>query len=192
MSEPLRGPITQYHPHQCPHCRFYTHPMLCKAFGTQGAFGEMLASLEDESSESCPRFLLDYDRLGTPPEPATPALTPDQTLAQQDPANMPSGKVKDCPSCGQSIPQEAQVCGYCGATFKVLIGGFCTHCRKVVLGGEEGLCPICGSALIERQYHSTRTASINETTGAIFQQTKPGDEDALLPSIFSGEGVQDC
>jgi len=192
MSEPLRGPITQYHPHQCPHCRFYTHPMLCKAFGTQGTFGEMLASLEDESPENCPRFLLDYDRLGTPEEPPAEELTPEQVMAQQDPSFLPSGKTKDCPSCGQSIPKEAQVCGYCGATFKVIIGGFCTHCRKVVLGGVEGLCPICGSALIERQYHSTLTSSLNESAGVIFQQSGQDQTGAQASSVFSGEGVQDC
>lgn len=45
--------------------------------------------------------------------------------------------------------------------------------------------------MIERQYHSTRSTSINESAGVIFQQTDQGQSEGQPTAVFSGEGVQD-
>jgi hypothetical protein len=64
------------------------------------------------------------------------------------------GDTKKCYMCAENIPLDAKTCPYCGARYEVVARGYCPQDHEVVEAGEDGMCPKCGSELVDKQIES--------------------------------------
>jgi hypothetical protein len=61
---------------------------------------------------------------------------------------------KKCLLCAEQIALDAKVCPYCGAQYKVVIKGYCTHDHEIVEADQKGMCPKCGGELVDKRTES--------------------------------------
>ncbi len=80
---------------------------------------------------------------------------------------MESGKVKDCPSCGSQIPEEALKCGLCKSPL-----GRCAGCKQWIVEGTQ--CLDCGKTTVRVKAVAKKPAAKEEAAGCEFRGTGPG------------------
>lgn len=69
-----------------------------------------------------------------------------------------------CPECGNKISNKAEICPYCGISFKAVNNGanskyetvLCPYCKKsyVRIKESEEVCPYCGKPIIKKESES--------------------------------------